>query len=101
MEFLEISLLGATYRYIANIKKKLKKKKRDFGAVNLKQGKGTPKLQNIEQSQGRVTDDNPLKPQENKKTMKTKKEKGKWREFHKSPTQNTNEFERSSHWWPR
>jgi len=38
-----------------------------------------------------MTQDNPSKPQPNNGTMKTKKDIGEWCEFHKSPTQNTNE----------
>ena len=42
MEFLDISLLAAAYRYAAKIEQKFKQKKRDFGSANQKQGKGTP-----------------------------------------------------------
>ena len=34
MEFLNISLLGAAYRYAAKIEHKFKQKKRDFGSAN-------------------------------------------------------------------
>ena len=57
----------------------------------MKQGKGAPKLQNKGQSQGGVTQENSPKPQEKKNTTKTKKDMGKWCEFHKSPTHNTSE----------
>ena len=43
MEFLDISLLGTTYRYAAKIEQKFKQKKREFGFANQKQGKGAPK----------------------------------------------------------
>ena len=43
MEFLDISSLGVAYRYAAKIEQKFKQKKGDFGSVNQKQGKGTPK----------------------------------------------------------
>jgi hypothetical protein len=39
MEFLDISSLGTTYRYAVKIEQKFKQKKRDFGSVNLKQGR--------------------------------------------------------------
>ena len=42
MEFLNISSLGTAYRYAAKIEQKFKQKKRDFGSVNQKQGKGAP-----------------------------------------------------------
>ncbi|WP_250532478.1 hypothetical protein, partial [Caballeronia sp. ATUFL_F1_KS39] len=41
--FLNISSLGTTYRYAFKVEQKFKQKKRDFGSVNLKQGKGAPK----------------------------------------------------------
>ena len=62
MEFLDISSLGTTYRYAANIEKKFKQKKRDFGSANQKQGKCAPKPQNKGQSQGMAAKDNPSKP---------------------------------------
>ena len=43
MEFLDISSLGTAYWYAAKIEQKFKKKKRYFGSMNQKQGKGAPK----------------------------------------------------------
>ena len=43
MEFLDISSLGTTYRYAAKIEQKFKQKKRDFGSVNQRKAKGSPK----------------------------------------------------------
>jgi len=57
----------------------------------MKQGKDARKLHNIGQSQGGVTQDNPLKPQEKNNTTKSKKETRKWCDFHKSPTHNASE----------
>jgi hypothetical protein len=91
MEFLDISLLGVTYRYATKIEQKFKQKKKDFGSANHKQGKGTTKPQNKGPSQGRVAQDNPPKPQAKKNTTKPKKDMGKWCEFHKSSTHNTSE----------
>ena len=91
MEFLDISLLGATYWYAANIEQKFKQKKRDFGSINQKKTKVTPKPQNKGQSQGMVAQDNLPKLQENNNTVKPNKDKGKWCEFHKSSTHNTSE----------
>jgi hypothetical protein len=91
MEFLDISSLGATYRYAAKIEQKFKQKKQDFGSVNQKQGKGTPKPSNKGPSQGGVAQDNPPNPQENNNTRKPKKDTGKWCEFYKSSTHNTSE----------
>jgi len=55
MEFLDISSLGATYWYTTQMEKKLKQKKWDFSFMNLKQGKGTPKLLNKGRSQSGTT----------------------------------------------
>jgi len=59
MEFLDISLLSTTYRYVVKIEKKFKQKKRDFGSANPKQGKGASKPQSKGQSQGGATQDSP------------------------------------------
>eukprot|EP00253_Pinus_taeda_P034976 PITA_34976 len=82
MEFLNISSLSTTYRYAIKIEQKFKQKKQDFGSAN-------PKTKG--KSQGRVTQDNLSKLQENKNTRKSKKDTGKLCEFHKSPTHNTSE----------
>ena len=92
MEFLDISSLDTAYRYDVKIEQKFKQKNQDFGFANSKHGKGAPKPQRKEKFQGWVTHDNPPKPQEKNKTTKTKKDKGKWCEFHKSSTHNTSEF---------
>lgn len=81
-----------TYRYAFKIEQKFKLKKRDFGFVNPKQGKGAPKPQNKWPSQGRATYEIPLKSQEKNNTMKTNKDTGKWCKLHKSSTRNTSEF---------
>jgi len=59
--------------------------------VNLKQGKGVPKLQRKEKSQGGATQENPPKPQGRKKILKENKDMGKWCELHKRSTHNTSE----------
>ena len=91
MEFLNISSLGTAYRYAAKIEQKFKQKKRDFGSVNQKQGKGASKLKNQGHSQGMVTQENFPKPQARSNIAKSKKEAWKWCEFHKTPTHNTSE----------
>jgi hypothetical protein len=62
MEFLDISSLGATYRYVVKIRKKVKKNnKRDFSSANpsqQKHNKGGPNSQN----KGQIKDG---QPQEN------------------------------------
>ena len=86
---MEISSLESTYRYAIKIVHKFQQKnKRDFGHVNpsQKQGKGNSGSQNT----GQVKDNQSL-PQAKKGDGKTKKDTGKWCEFHKSPWHNTDE----------
>ena len=77
MEFLDISSLGTTYQYAVKIKQKFKHKKQDFGSANLKQVKGASTLKNKGQSQGRVAQDNPPKPQAKNNTVKPEEGHGK------------------------
>jgi hypothetical protein len=45
MEFLDITSLGTTYRYVVKIEQKFKQKRQEFGSANSsqpKQGKGGP-----------------------------------------------------------
>eukprot|EP00253_Pinus_taeda_P009964 PITA_09964 len=78
MEFLNISSLGIAYRYAIKIDQNFKQKKRDFGSINPKQGKGAPKQQNKGQSQGGAAQDNPPKLQAKNSAAKPKKDTGKW-----------------------
>ena len=78
-------------RYAAKIEQTFKQKKRDFGSTNQKKGKVARKQQNQGHSQGMATQEKFPKPQAKRKTVKLKKEAGKWCEFHKSPTYNTSE----------
>jgi hypothetical protein len=89
MEFLDISSLGAAYRYVVKIEQKFKQQnKQEFGSANPQQpkyGKGIPNSQN-----------NNLKttsPSHRKirVTGKMKKDTGKWCDFHKIPWHNTDE----------
>jgi hypothetical protein len=92
MEFLDISSLGAAYRYAVKIEQKLKQKMRQFGPGNPSQqnpGKGGPNPQNKGQRKYGQYQDNQSKPQAKKDTRKTKKDTGKWCDFHKSPWHNT------------
>jgi hypothetical protein len=92
MDFLDISSLGVAYRYVVKIKKKLKQKMQQFGPGNPSQqnlGKGNPNPLNKGQSKDGQYQDNQSKPQAKKDTRKTKKDTGKWCDFHKSPWHNT------------
>jgi hypothetical protein len=91
MEFLDISSLGVAYRYAIKIEQKLKQKTRQFGPGNPSQqkpGKGGPNPQNKGQSKDGQYQDNHSKPQAKKDTGKTKKDIGKWCDFHKIPWHN-------------
>jgi hypothetical protein len=99
IQFLNISSLGAAYRYAVKIEQKFKQKKRDFGSANPKQGKGAPKPQNKGQSQGGTAQDNQSKLQAKNTPRSRKKDTGKWCEFHKSPLTTQVSVGPSSHWW--
>ena len=89
MDFLDISSLGSAYRYAVKIEEKFRQKnKRDSGPAHppQKQGKGNPGPQNTAKE-----NDNQSPPQAKKGDQKTKKDTGKWCEFHKSRWHNTDE----------
>jgi hypothetical protein len=92
MKFLDISSLGAAYRYAVKIERKLKQKTRQFGLGNPSQqklGKGGPNPQKKGQSKDGQYQDNQSKPQAKKDTRRKKKDTGKWCDFHKIPWHNT------------
>jgi hypothetical protein len=92
IEFLDISSLGVTYRYVVKIKQKLKQKTQQFGHGNSpkkKPGKGGPNPQKKGQSKEEQPQDNHSRPQARKDTEKTKKDIRKWCDFHKCPWHNT------------
>jgi hypothetical protein len=86
MDFLNISSLGVTYRYVVKIEQKFRhQNKWEFGSANLQQPKHSkygPNQQPLE---------NHYKTYEKKGKVKTKNDTGKWRDFHKIPRHNTNE----------
>jgi hypothetical protein len=86
MDFLDISSLGAAYRYAVKIEQKFKhQNKREFGSTNPQQSKYDKDNPN------KQSPENQSKPQEKKGHGKTKKDTGKWCDFHKSPWHNTDE----------
>ena len=89
MDFLDISSLGSAYGYAIKIEEKFRQKnKRDSRPANLqqKQGKGIPGPQNTVKE-----NNNQSLPRAKKGDGKTKKDTGKWCEFHKSHWHNTDE----------
>jgi hypothetical protein len=86
MDFLDISSLGAAYRYAVKIEQKFKhQNKREFRSANPQQ----PKYD--KDSPNKQSPENQSKTQEKKGHGKTKKDTGKWCEFHKIPWHNTDE----------
>jgi hypothetical protein len=80
MEFMDISSLGVAYRYAVKIEQKFKhQNKREFGSANLQQ----PKYDKDDPN--KQSPENQSKTQEKKGHGKTKKNIGKWCDFHKSP----------------
>jgi hypothetical protein len=79
MDFLDISSLGAAYRYVVKIEKKFRhQNKREFGSPNPKK----PKYEKDDPD--KQLPKNQSKPQEKKGHRKTK-DTGKWCDFHKRP----------------
>jgi hypothetical protein len=86
MDFLDISSLGAAYRYAVKIEQKFKhQNKWEFGSANLQQ----PKYD--KDGPNKQSPENQSKTQEKKGHGKTKKDTGKWCDFHKIPWHNTDE----------
>ena len=86
MDFLNISSLGVACRYDVKIEQKFKhQKKWDFIYVNPQQ----PKYE--KENPNKQSPKNQSKTQEKKGHVKTKKDTGKWCDFHKIPWNNTEE----------
>jgi hypothetical protein len=86
MDFLDISSLGAAYRYAVKIEQKFKhQNKWEFRSANPQQ----PKYDKDDPN--KQSPENQSKTQEKKGHGKTKKDTGKWCDFHKSPWHNTDE----------
>jgi hypothetical protein len=86
MDFLDISSLGAAYRYAVKIEQKFKhQNKQEFRSANPQQ----PKYDKDDPN--KQSPKNQSKTQEKKGHGKTKKDTGKWCDFHKIPWHNTDE----------
>jgi hypothetical protein len=94
IDFMDIASLGTTYRYAIKIEQKVKQKRQEFGSVNSsqsKQGKGSPNPHSKGQRKDGHSQDNQSKLQQRKENEKTKKDTGKWCEYHKIHRHNTKE----------
>jgi hypothetical protein len=77
---------GVAYRYVVKIEQKFKhQNKWEFGSANPQQPKYDKDIPNKQHPE------NQSKPQEKKGHRKTKKDTGKWCDFHKIPWHNTDE----------
>jgi hypothetical protein len=104
MEFLDISSLGAAYRYAVKIEQKLKQKTRLFGPGNPSQqkpGKGGPNPQNKGQRKDGQYQDNQSKPQAKKDTERQRKTPGSGATSIRALGITLLTAAQSSHWWPK
>jgi hypothetical protein len=102
MDFLDITSLGTTYRYVVKIEQKFKQKRREFGSANSsqpKQGKGGPNPQNKGQRKYGHSQDNQSKPQHKKGNEKSKKDTESGVNTIKSLGTTPKNVTPSSHWW--
>jgi hypothetical protein len=86
MDFLDISSLGAAYRYAVKIEQKFKQQSKWE-----KHGKGNSNSHNEGQSKEGQPQESQSQMQAKKGNEKSKKDTGKWCEFHNIPWHNTDE----------
>ena len=94
IEFLNISSLDTAYRYVVKVEQKFKQKKRDFRICESEARERCPQTteQMDKTKAGKPKTTHQIYKQRTLDTAtKSKKDMGKWCEFHKSSTHNTSE----------
>jgi hypothetical protein len=96
MDFLDISSLGAAYRYVVKIEQKFKhQNKWEFGSANLQQ----PKYDKDDPN--KQSPENQSKPQEKKGHGRQRRTLENGAISTKSPGTTPMNVAQNSHWWPR
>jgi hypothetical protein len=104
MEFLDISSLGAAYRYVVKIEQKLKQKTRQFGPGNPSQqnpGKGSPNPPNKGQRKDGQYQDNRTSRKQRRTSERQRKISGSGATSIRALGITLLTVTQTSRWWPK